>query len=221
MNTEPRRLQWLQPLPVRFNQGHYILPGSTEPLATFEDVVNHVLPPGQRIPRRIPEIRRALAKTLRFAHNPSLRDQGPWVPKDPAYRIYRSVLIPLLTHQTWQTANVIAAPFLLNLPSRPIAGAVDVIYQLPDGSIAVAALHCERHQERTEQAILTELGGFIAAICDHLLFTPSHAVAIHAAADLTTFHYHHPDVCLGLWVDAVEHHSLLRRLRPLPPTPMP
>ena len=211
-------LQGLQPLPVRYHRGAFLLPDQDEPLTTFEEVVNQVQRPGRRIPRRISEIRRALANTLRYAHNPALQDKGPWVPHDPAYRIYRSILTPLLTHQTWQTANVIAAPFVLNLPSRPIAGAMDVIYQLQDGSIAIAVVHCERHQEQTERAILTELGGFVAAVCDHLLFMPSHAVAIHAAPDLTTFHYHHPDACLGLWVDAVDHHSLLQRLRSPQPT---
>ena len=205
-------MPWLKPLPVRFRNGAYVLPGSEQPLITFEAVVNAQYRPGRRIPRRINEIRRALANTLRHAFNPALQAHGPWIPDDPAYRVYRSYLNPLLGHQAWRSVNVIAAPFLLNLPRRPIAGAVDVIYQLQDSTIAVGVLHCERPESPAQDAILTELGGYIAAVCDQLLY-PSHAVVIYCAPDHTHFEYHHPDVCLGRWVDALDHATTIERLQ--------
>lgn len=206
-------MAWLSPLPkLRYRQGAYQLAGQDKPLTTFEDVVNAQQRYGRRMPRRVNEIRRALANTLRFAHNPALQGQGPWVPNDPAYRVYRSSITPLLNHQLWQGVNVIAAPYLLYLPRRPIAGAVDVIYQLPDGSIAIGVVHCDRPESPSLEAMLTELGGFIAAICDHQLFWLSHAVVIYAAPDHTHFEYHHPDVCLGHWVDALDRGATLRRM---------
>lgn len=207
-------MAWLNPLPgLRYRQGAYQLAGQEEPLTTFEAVVNAQAPRGRRIPRRVNEIRRALVHTLRYAHHPDLRDQGPWVPDDPVYRIYRSSLAPLLNHQVWSAVNVMAAPYLLHLPARPIAGAVDVVYQLQDGTVAIGVVHCDRPESPSLEAMLAELGGFIAAICDHRLFWPSHAVLIYAAPDRTHFEYHHPDVCLGRWVDAIDRTATLRRLQ--------
>lgn len=208
-------MQWLKPLPrLRFRNGAYQLDGVDTPLTTFESFVDAQQRPGCRIPRRSSEIRRALANTLRFAHNPALQHRGPWVPDDPAYRIYRSSLRPLLGHQLWQEVNVIAAPYLLHLPARPIAGAVDVIYQLQDGSVAIGVVHCARPESRGLEAMLAELGGFIAAICDHRLLWPSHAVVIYVAPDETRFEHFHPDVCLGRWVDAIDRAAVLKWLQP-------
>lgn len=197
---------WLPPQPIHFKTGHYLLEGDDEPIQeTFEQIANAVHPPRHRLPRRSLEVRRALSLTLRYAHHPELIGRGPWLPNDPRYLPFRSTIAPLLSHNLWQSAQVLAAPYLAFIPRHRIAGAIDVVLQLPDGSTAIAILQCSRRNEAVLPAVRIELGGALAAICDHRSLFPSHAITIWAAAGNTELEYHHPDRCLGLWVDALDH----------------
>lgn len=216
--TERPRLRWLDPLPVKRTPDGYQVPGRSAPITTtFEGIVNSLYRPrGRALPRRIPEIRNALAHTLRYAHCPALVGQGPWRPTADRYKPFRSTIAPLLDHPIWQSVNVIAAPDLLYLPARPIAGSVDVILQLADGTIAIAGLYCCRQQPALATAVRTELGGFIAAVCDTRRLVPHHAFAIWAGPDEAIVETHHPDVCLGLWVDAIDQHNFAARLNAPP-----
>lgn len=216
--TQRPLLSWLDPLNIQSTPEGYRVPGvHGEPVTTtFEVIVNSISPRGHGLPRRIPEIRNALAHTLRYAHCPALVGQGPWRPTAARYQPFRTTIGPLLDHPIWQSANVIAAPDLLYLPARPIAGSVDVILQLADGSIAIAGLYCCRHQPALTPAVRTELGGFIAAVCDTRRLVPQHAMAIWAGPDETIVETHHPDICLGLWVDAIDQHNFNARLNAPP-----
>jgi hypothetical protein len=214
MASDAKTLSWLEPLPIHHEAGRYFLDHDPTPLDdTFETITNSVHHPRHRLPRRIPEVRRALSHTLRYAFNPALQGKGPWTPgTDSRYLPFRSTIGPLLSQPLWQTASVIAAPFLTFIPRQRIAGPIDVILQLPDGSIAIAILQCSQRLEHLASAARTELGGAIAAISDHRTAFPSHAISIWAAADHTEIEYHHPDRCLGLWVDAIDHARFSRRL---------
>lgn len=214
MASDANPLSWLEPLPIRHEAGRYFLHDDPTPIEdTFETITNAVHHPRHRLPRRIPEVRRALSLTLRYAYNPALQGKGPWTPaSDSRYLPFRTTISPLLSQPLWQTATVIGAPFLTFIPRHRIAGPIDVILQLPDGSIAIAILQCSQRFEHLASAARTELGGAIAAICDHRTVYPAHAISIWAAADSTEIEYHHPDRCLGLWVDALDHALYSRRL---------
>lgn len=212
MASDAKPLSWLDPLPVRHDAGRYFLHSDPGPIEdTFESITNAVHHPRHRLPRRIPEVRRALSLTLRYVYNPALQGKGPWAPSRP-YIPFRSTIGPLLAQPLWQTATVIAAPFLTYIPRQRVAGPIDVILQLPDGSVAIAILQCSRREEHLVSAARTELGGAIAAINDHRTAFPAHAISVWAAADNTEIEYHHPDRCLGLWVDAIDHARYSQRL---------
>lgn len=211
MTTDPPPTRWLQPQPVRLQDGRYCLPGNPLPLQSITEIVDQTHTPAL-LPKRTPEIRRALAWTLRFAFHPDYQGRGPWVPDHPRYRLFRSIIAPLLMHPLWQSVEVIAAPYVLHIPGRAVAGTADVIYRQQNGELAIAALHCARPDPTIEALVLAELGGLIAAACDLRLFVPSHAVAIYAAPGETLIQSHHPDTCLGLWVDAMDRLSFQRRV---------
>lgn len=201
----PSAHSWLPPQPIHFKQGHYFLDNDSEPIQqSFEQIANAVQRPRHRIPRRSPEVRRALSLTLRYAHNPQLIGRGPWLPSDTRYLPFRSTIAPLLSHNLWQSAQVLAAPYLAFIPRQRIAGAIDAVLELADGTTAIAILQCSRRDETVLPAVRTELGGALAAICDHRSIYPSHAITIWAAAGNTEIEYHHPDRCLSLWVDALD-----------------
>lgn len=203
INDWPVPPAWLTPQPLRSTKEGYILEGDPEPItSSFADVINAFHRP--RLPRKIYEVRNALALTLRYAHHPDFIGQGPWVPAAERYRPFRSTIAPLLAHPLWQSTVVIAAPFLLHLKRPRVAGSLDVILQLADKSLAVVTVVCQRQEERYQAVVRAELGGFIAAISDQRVILPSHAISVWAAPGETTIEYHHPDVCLGLWVDAAD-----------------
>lgn len=196
---------WLPPQPIHFKDGHYFLEGDPNPIAdTFEQITNTISHFRHCLPRRSPEVRRALSLTLRYANIPDLIGRGPWRPSDPRYTPFRSTIAPLLAHNLWHSSKVLSAPFLAFIPRRRIAGIIDAILELQDGTKAIAILQCSRREERLLPAVRTELGGAVAAICDHRSIFPSHAITIWAAAGVTEIEYHHPDICLGLWIDALD-----------------
>lgn len=220
---EPRPFTWLDPLPIRWDAGagHFRLQApedsSTAPApieTTFEQIANEVHHPRHRIQRRSPEVRRALSFTLRFAHHPGFIGRGPWLPDDPCYTPFRSTIAPLLDHTLWQSHAVIAAPFVVFLPRQPVAGVIDAVVRHPEGDISVVALHTCRREEQLVSAARTELGGFIAALADHQVLWVSHAISVWAAPGSTEVEYHHPDICLSHWVDAVDLTRFGARLRP-------
>lgn len=209
MNSAPP-LNWLNPLPIRWEDGKFYVrpPRDLTPAVapierTFEQLVNEVHQPRQRIRRRTPEVRRALSATLRSHHHPKYKQRGPWRPEDDRYIPFRSTIAPLLAHPIWGNA-VIAAPFLLYLRRPPVASIIDAIIQQPDGAIGVIALHTTRREEQLVNAARAELGGMVAALADHQIVWVSHAITLWAAPGITEAEYHHPDICLGLWSDAVD-----------------
>lgn len=202
---------WLPSLSIRHANGQYILNDGTICPFTFEQITNAIHRP--RLPRRVPEVRRALALTLRSAHHPGYQDKEPWVAAEPRYQPFRSTIQPLLAHPHWSTARLLAAPFLTYIPRSLIAGPIDVILQLPDGSIAIAILQTARRHESLLYAVRTELGGALAAVIDHRTIAPDHALTIWAAPGSTEIEYHHPDMCLGTWVDAASLHRHLQKVR--------
>jgi hypothetical protein len=216
----PPLLGWLDPLPIRYSNGLFVLSNDSTIEETFQQITDEAHHPRNRIPRRSPEVRRALSQTLRYAHNPALQGRGPWLPADPRYTPFRSTIAPLLSQPLWETARVIAAPLLAYIPRARIAGIIDVALQFPDGSTAIAVLQCSRRSEDLVPVARTELGGAIAALSDHRTLIPSHAITIWAAAGNTEIEYHHPDRCLGLWVDALDRARFARRLR-APRSPAP
>jgi|GEM_PF-6169326 hypothetical protein len=206
--SEP--LRWLSPLPISWEAGKFFVrpPRDLTPAVppidrTFEQLVNEVHQPRQRIRRRTLEVRRALCATLRHLHHPKYRHRGPWRPEDARYTLFRSTIAPLLAHPIWHNA-VIAAPFLLYLRRPPVAGIVDVIIRHPDGSVGVIALHTTRREDHLVDAARAELGGIVAALADHQVVWVNHAITLWAAPGNTEAEYHHPDICLGLWTDAVD-----------------
>jgi len=213
MASDSNSPPWLPSLSIRHDQAQFILNDGTICPSTFEQITNAIHRP--RLPRRIPEVRRALALTLRSAHHPGWQDKGPWMPDEPRYQPFRSTIQPLLAHPIWNTAQILAAPFLTYTPHSLIAGPIDAILQLPDGTMAIAMLQTARRQKALLYAVRTELGGALAAVIDHRTIAPAHALTIWAAPGSTEIEYHHPDSCLGLWVDAA---SLYRHLQQLPAT---
>jgi hypothetical protein len=220
---EPRPFTWLDPLPIRWDAGANLFrlqpPNDDAPApapieTTFEQITNEVHHPRHRIPRRIPEVRRALCSILRFAHHPDLIGRGTWVPEAPCYKPFRSTITPLLDHPLWQGHAVIAAPFLVFLPRRPIAGIIDAIVQHPEGEIGIVALQTCRREEHLVSAARTELGGLIAALADHQRLWVTHAITLWAAPGSTEVEHHHPDICLSHWVDAIDLHGFGARLKP-------
>ena len=217
-DTQP--LSWLSPLPIRWEAGkffirprHDLTPAVPPIERTFEQLVNKVHQPRQRIPRRTLEIRRALSATLRSQHHPKYRQRGPWRPEDDRYIPFRSTIAPLLSHPIWEN-SVIAAPFLLYLRRPPVAGIVDAIVQQPDGAVGLIALHTTRREENLVAAARAELGGMVAALADHQIVWVSHAITLWAAPGNTEAEYHHPDICLALWADAVDLDRFDSKLKP-------
>lgn len=220
---QPRPFTWLDPLPIRWDSGsntfrlqppNDTIPAPTPIETTFEQISNQVHHPRHRITRRTPEVRRALCSTLRYANHPALAGRGPWVPEAACYRPFRSTISPLLGHPLWQSHAVIAAPFLVFLPRRPIAGIIDAVVQHPKGQIGVVTLHTCRREERLVSAARTELGGLIAALADHRRLWVTHAITLWAAPGSTEVEHHHPDICLAHWIDAVDLSSFGAKLKP-------
>lgn len=211
---------WLNPLPIRWEAGKFFVrpPRDLTPAVppidrTFEQLVNEVHQPRMRIRRRTLEVRRALSATLRHLHHPKYRHRGPWRPDDDCYTPFRSTIAPLLAHPVWDNA-VIAAPFLLYLRRPPVAGIVDAIIKQPDGAFGVIALHTTRREDHLVDAARAELGGMVAALADHQIIWVTHAITLWAAPGNTEAEYHHPDVCLGLWADAVDLARFDSKLKP-------
>lgn len=211
---------WLNPLPIRWEAGKFFVrpPRDLTPAVppidrTFEQLVNEVHQPRKRIRRRTLEVRRALSATLRSHHHPKYKQRGPWRPQDDRYTPFRSTIAPLLAHPIWDNA-VIAAPFLLYLRRPPVAGIVDVIIQQPDGAIGVIALHTTRREEHLVDAARAELGGMVAALADHQIVWVTHAITLWSAPGSTEAEYHHPDICLALWSDAVDLARFDSKLKP-------
>jgi hypothetical protein len=212
----PAPLDWLNPLPIRHSSGQFLLAHDPTPIQeTFQQITDEAHRPHIRIPRRSPEIRRALCLMLRHQHKPNQQGRGPWQPLDPCYAPFRTIINPLLAQPIWTTARVIAAPFITYIPRARIGGIIDVILQFPDGSTAIAILQNTRRSEDILPVVRSELGGAIAAICDHRTVIPDHAITVWAAADTTEIEYHHPDRCLGLWVDALDRARFARQLQAL------
>jgi len=214
--------RWLPDLPITWN-GHCFLLKPSSPYAegqpiqrTFEQVTNDVHHPRHRIQRRSPEVRRALCATLRSAYHPIQGGRGPWVPDHDCYKPFRSTIGPLLEHTLWQSHAVIAAPFIAFLPRRPIAGFIDAIVQHPEGDVGVVTLHTCRREDQLVSAARTELGGLIASLADHQVVYVNHAITVWASPGNTEVEYHHPDICLSHWVDALDLSQFTARLTSRP-----
>lgn len=217
--TNPQPLSWLSPLPIRWEAGKFYVrpPRDHTPAVppierTFEQLINDVRQPRQKIRRRTIEVRRALSATLRSRHHPKHRQRGPWRPDDDRYIPFRSTIAPLLAHPIWEN-GVIAAPFLLYLRRPPVAGIVDAIIRQPDGAVGVVALHTTRREDHLVEAARAELGGMVAALADHQIVWVNHAITLWAAPGNTEAEFHHPDICLGLWADAVDLSRLDSKLK--------
>lgn len=224
-NSQP--LSWLNPLPIRWEAGKFYVrpPRDLTPAVppieqTFELLINSVHKPRTRIRRRAIEVRRALAATLRSAHHPTHSRRGPWRPEDDRYQPFRSTIAPLLAHPIWDN-SVIAAPFMLYLRRPPVAGIADAIIQQPDGAVGVIALQTTRREEHLVPAARAELGGLIASIADHQIAWVDHAITLWAAPGNTEAEFHHPDICLSLWADAVDLASFDSKLKSKRPRDVP
>lgn len=218
--STPQPHGWLDPLPIRWEAGKfYVRPSHTLTPAvppierTFEQLINDIYRPPSGIRRRAIEVRRALAATLRHLHHPKYKHRRPWQPNEPCFIPFRSTIGPLLAHPIWDNA-VIAAPFMLYLRRPAVAGIADVIIQQPDGTVGVVALHTTRREDCLVTAARAELGGLIASIADHQLPWVSHAITLWAAPGNTEAEYHHPDLCLSLWADAVDLDRFDAKLKP-------
>lgn len=213
-------LDWLRPLPIRWEAGRFFvrpsltLTPAVPPIErTFEQLINDIYRPPSGIRRRTIEVRRALSATLRAKHHPKHKHRGPWQPIEACYTPFRSTLGPLLAHPLWNNA-VIAAPFMLYLRRPPVAGIADAIIQQPDGSVGVVTLHTTRREDYLVTSARAELGGIIASIADHQLPWVSHAITLWAAPGNTEAEFHHPDICLSLWADAVDLDRFDTKLKP-------
>ena len=226
MTASARQLDWLKPLPIRWEAGlfhvqrppHNLTPVLPPIELTFEQVSNDVHHPRHRIKPRKPEIRRALSCSLRYNHHPKYAGGQPLLPDDPRFHPFRRTIGPLLAHNLWQSHRIIAAPFLCYLPRRPIAGFIDAIVQHPEGDVAVVTLHTCHRQDHLVSAARTELGGLIAALADHQICWVNHGITLWAGPGGTEIEHHHPDICLGHWADAVDLFSFSSKLKTKAPS---
>ena len=219
MSTQ-QPLDWLSPLPIRWEAGKFYVrpPRDLTPAIppierTFEQLVNDIYRPPSGIRRRTIEVRRALSATLRSKHHPKHKQRGLWQPVEACYTPFRSTLGPLLAHPIWDNA-IIAAPYMLYLRRPAVAGIADAIIQQPDGSVGVVALHTTRREDFLITSARAELGGLIASIADHQLPWVTHAITLWAAPGNTEAEFHHPDLCLSLWADAVDLDRFDAKLKP-------
>jgi hypothetical protein len=194
-------LNTFKPQPIRLvpDVGWVREDGTAIPF-TIEQVVGNFAGP-KCTPFQLPLIRRALCLQLRAAM--AGEDEIPdyhW--SQGAYEPFSSGIRSLLKHPFWEQTRIVAAPFPLAIQRFKVAGALDFITELPRGKLAIGAVFCTDPDPRYSCAAAATLGAGVAALVDHHHRLPDHCIAIWAQPAQTTITYHHPDICLGQWVDA-------------------
>lgn len=188
-----------QPIQLLPDVGWVTKDGRSIPF-TIEQVVTNAVGP-KNTPFQLAPVRRALCLQLRAAmagedEIPDYHwDNGPFAP-------FSSGIRTLLKHPFWEQTKIVAAPFPLAIQRERVAGALDFITELPRGKLAIGAIFCTDPDARYTCAAAATLGAGVAALVDHHHRLPDHCIALWVQPANTTITYHHPDTCLGQWVDA-------------------
>lgn len=167
---------------------------------TIEQVVTNFTGP-KNAPFQIAPVRRALCLQLRaaMAGDDEIPDYH-W--GEGKYAPYADGIRNLLAHPFWEQTRLMAAPFSLAIQRNRVAGSLDFITELPRGKLAIGAVFCTDPDPRYSCAAYATLGAGVAAMVDHHHRLPDHCIAVWVQPSITQITYHHPDVCLGQWVDA-------------------
>ena len=126
---------------------------------------------------------------------------------------YASIIDPLLNHDLWKGAEVLACEYRMADTKKSVGGSADFILRTAKGKLCVGDLKTvgSRPAVTSRKPATKQLGAYTQMLIDmhpHLLI--DRCITVVAGPGLTRVHAEDPSTCISAWLDAWDVFNLLQ-----------